>query len=1192
MRNAIPLQDRLLVSGPNGGGLALLSRNSAEILSSRNVTGIALSDGSVAWALQDEPGLLRLFRDGVLQEVRVSDAALDLHDLLIEGNSIWAVATESNALLHLDSQGGESERIVFSSVPDSWHVNSVARHEGRLLVSAFGRFASHRGYKGNTRGQGEILDAATGQTVIPGLSQPHSLLSVGRELWVCSSEEGEVLAYVDGECVRRLRVHGYARGLAIGRNHLYVGISRPREQSTLDVGRRFESAVIAVYDLQSSDLVGHVALPWNEIYDIRLVESEEVAEELLLSLFAEVRSGEASGIAPVKVAELEGLRSAIAQHHDRFVEALSSDIRRMQEAAAAAHERAGAAEARADISLKIEALAGQIVSLQRSLQEQSQALREAEDRRQAAEERIETLQKGFDRLLQESYVPADLHREAKAECGRLAGEVARSLERLATAEAALADERSASGRLLADLDERNRQIARLTQQEARLSETARQFELLVRSRTWRWTRPVRLFARLLGGRLAPSDIDRVAGLAQRVVARMPLLGAERRGRLMLRLASRRRAAPGALPDQSIASAMPLAKARDLPDVYVWSVIDWHFRVQRPQHLARALAGKGHRVFYISVNFVDSDEPGFHIDALDGCGNLQQIHFNLRGEPLIYSAMPSPEEVRRLQASLGQLLAWTRTRQAISIVQHPYWNQLAWSVPNARVVYDCMDHHAGFENNANVVIEAEEYLVRNADLVVVTSSWLEHEVGKAARYTKIVRNAGEFEFFRDPPREVFSDPQGRQVIGYFGAIADWFDLDLVAAVAMAMPERLVLLVGHDSIDARSALAALPNVQMVGEVPYAKLPYWLHGFDACLLPFKVTALTQATNPVKVYEYLAAGKPVVSVDLPEMAQFGDLVRVGHDTREFVEHARAAIEQPVDEDGRERRQAFAAQQTWGHRAAEFDEAMGASDEALVSVVVLAYNNLEFTRACLSSIELYSDYRNLEVIVVDNASSDGSVEFLRAWVEQPSPAGHRRRLLLNEANLGFAAGNNIGLAAAHGEVLVLLNNDTYVTPGWVRDLRNHLRRDPRIGLVGPVTNNIGNEARIEIAYGDMEQMLERAVQHTLRYPGVTMPMRTLAFFCVAMPRQVYEQVGPLDEAFGQGFFEDDDYCRRVEVAGWKVECAENVFVHHHLSASFDQVKAERRAELFERNKATYEAKWGPWEPHSYRDTGPSDPSD
>src|SRR3546814_13887921 len=102
-----------------------------------------------------------------------------------------------------------------------------------------------------------------------------------------------------------------------------------------------------------------------------------------------------------------------------------------------------------------------------------------------------------------------------------------------------------------------------------------------------------------------------------------------------------------------------------------------------------------------------------------------------------------------------------------------------------------------------------------------------------------------------------------------------------------------------------------------------------------------------------------------------------------------------------------------------------------------------------------------------DNASDDGSRDFLREW----AAAGPGRRVILNDGNLGFSGGNNVGLAAATGDYLVLLNNDTYVTPNWVHTMVNHLRRHPRIGLLGPVTNNIGNEARIEVQSPDQGEM-------------------------------------------------------------------------------------------------------------------------
>jgi len=95
--------------------------------------------------------------------------------------------------------------------------------------------------------------------------------------------------------------------------------------------------------------------------------------------------------------------------------------------------------------------------------------------------------------------------------------------------------------------------------------------------------------------------------------------------------------------------------------------------------------------------------------------------------------------------------------------------------------------------------------------------------------------------------------------------------------------------------------------------------------------------------------------------------------------------------------------------------------------------------------------------------------------------------------------------------------------------------------------------------------------------------MRTVAFFCAMFPRSVYELCGPICEDYGRGFFEDDDYCRRVESIRMKIVCAEDVFVHHHLSASFNQLKDSERQALFHRNKDIYEKKWGPWVKHSYR---------
>lgn len=625
---------------------------------------------------------------------------------------------------------------------------------------------------------------------------------------------------------------------------------------------------------------------------------------------------------------------------------------------------------------------------------------------------------------------------------------------------------------------------------------------------------------------------------------------------------------------------PATQKKDLPDYIIWGVIDWHFRHQRPQQLAKALAETRRRVFYVSSNFRDDERAGFDVEPLDTSGRLFQIKLFAKSAPIIYFASPSNEIVNQLRASIGQMLCWADTFQIVSFVQHPFWQDIAKVLPNSQLVYDCIDHHEGFGNNSDDVLSLEYKLLRDADLTVTTSAGLDQFVSKHSQRRTLIRNACDFEHFVHQPEKTYSDPECRHIIGYYGAIANWLDLDLMEAIASRFADCCILLVGADTVGAQLRLAHLPNVVFIGEVAYVDLPYYLHSFEVALLPFKVVPLTLSTNPVKVYEYLSAGKPVVSVNLPEMSEFGDLVRVADSRDGFLKAIAEDLNCKDTQAEIFRRHEFAKKHTWRHRVeALIASAEDASNEPIISVVVVTYNNLDFTRACLLSLDEHSHYASLEIIVVDNASCDGTKEFLREWVN----SAPKRKLILNEKNKGFAAANNQGLAVATGDYLVLLNNDTFVTPGWVRTLYRHLKQDKTIGLIGPVTNNIGNEAKIELKYSNMEEMLMISASYTRKNVGQLLDLRTVAFFCVMFRREIYERVGPLDESFGLGFFEDDDYCRRVEQAGLRIVCAQNVFIHHHLSASFLKLERIARQKLFSDNKQIYEAKWGEWIPHNSR---------
>ena len=240
------------------------------------------------------------------------------------------------------------------------------------------------------------------------------------------------------------------------------------------------------------------------------------------------------------------------------------------------------------------------------------------------------------------------------------------------------------------------------------------------------------------------------------------------------------------------------------------------------------------------------------------------------------------------------------------------------------------------------------------------------------------------------------------------------------------------------------------------------------------------------------------------------------------------------------------------------------------VSVVVVTWNGLELNRLCLESLVARTEWPNFEILVVDNASTDGTVKLLTDMARRNPGI----RVILNSENRGFAAACNAGLAAASGDYLVLLNNDTVVTRGWATALVRQLASDPKLGLVGPVTNAIANAAKVDAGYASVADLPAWAAGFIRAHDREVFEIPMLALFCTAMPRRVYDAVGPLDERFGIGLFEDDDYNRRVREKGYAVRCARDAFVHHWQMASFRRMSKEAYFALYAENKRKYDEKW------------------
>lgn len=637
------------------------------------------------------------------------------------------------------------------------------------------------------------------------------------------------------------------------------------------------------------------------------------------------------------------------------------------------------------------------------------------------------------------------------------------------------------------------------------------------------------------------------------------------------------------PDVEAILNRPLAATtRAKPDVICFSIIDWSFRFQRPQQLMSQFAANGHRVFYLSVSKFRSRyaRPKFAVTPI--AENIYEVELAARYPLDIFHEVIEGKDLELTLDSLDDLRRELSINQAISYVMIPSWSQTALETRRRwdwQVVYDCMDEWENFPGIKPTSLEAEHRLVDECDLLVVTAERLAQKWrwrSEAAKPVVLARNAADYDFYaqRCQPNPLLADVP-HPIVGYFGAIADWFDVDLLAEAARQRPQySFVLLGGVFDVDV-SRLQSLPNVKLLGQQPYETMPQYLHHFDVCTIPFKINPITEATDPVKLYEYWSGGKPVVATNMSELQQYREHVYLAETTEDFIAKLDTAIAEN-DPQLAEQRRALARQHTWKNRYDRIEAELRQSVPR-ASIIIVTYNNLALTRLCMESVLRNTEYPNVEIIIVDNLSKDGTPDYLRQLAERESSV----KVILNDQNFGFAKANNQGIELATGEFIVLLNNDTIVPPGWLSRLLRHLN-DPQVGMVGPVTNFVGNEAKIEVPYATWQEMEHFTLEHTWANDLLVSDIHMLAMFCVAFRREVFQQIGPLDERFGIGMFEDDDYSVRVKQAGYRLVCAADVFVHHFGQAAFGKlIKSGDYDRIFEENQRRYEAKWQTaWQPH------------
>jgi polysaccharide pyruvyl transferase CsaB len=619
------------------------------------------------------------------------------------------------------------------------------------------------------------------------------------------------------------------------------------------------------------------------------------------------------------------------------------------------------------------------------------------------------------------------------------------------------------------------------------------------------------------------------------------------------------------------------------DLVVFSIIDWNFRFQRPQQIATQFGRAGHRVLYLSTTkFLPLGGPAAEIEPV--APGVAELRIRSRRGLDIYGGRLEAVDLDELLKSFEELALDQTIAEAVSMVEIPFWAPLAERLRAKlgwKIVYDCMDEWTNFPGFGPDVLALEEGLVEGADLVSVSAERLEAKWRSRTKRLLLARNGVDLEHYRRLylPNDLLRDV-ARPVVGYYGALASWIDVPLLLRLAEAHPEATFVLAGGRFDVDLSPIENLPNVRLLGQRPYDEMPQLLWGFDVCIIPFLVNDITEATNPVKFYEYCYSGKPVVSPLLTELRPFADVCYLGRGHDDLVAKVGEALREREEDPRRSRRRRIAEENDWRRRCEAIDAGVREA-WPLVSVVIVTWGGLELTRNCIDSLLGSETWPRLEVVVVDNASPDRTREYL----ESVALGDRRIRPIFNSENRGFAAANNVGIAAARGEIVVLLNNDTVVPPGLVGRLVRHLETDPSIGVVCPTTNFCGNEARIDPGYTDFSELPGFAARRARSQAGRAFDIEVAAMYCIAARRSLFERVGTLDEEFGVGMFEDDDFALRVRKEGFRVVCAEDAYVHHVGQGSFSRLSAREYNELWSRNQAYFEKKWGrPWHPHRPRE--------
>lgn len=346
------------------------------------------------------------------------------------------------------------------------------------------------------------------------------------------------------------------------------------------------------------------------------------------------------------------------------------------------------------------------------------------------------------------------------------------------------------------------------------------------------------------------------------------------------------------------------------------------------HVMNRLAEPNHVIW---VNYHGSRRPTASARDLGAIvGKLRQIvqgprkvHENLTVVTPLVVPMPGSDAAADINATL-------LTRQIRSVLKAlpgrpvqlwsfaPDVDYLCGRFDEEAIVYYCVDEFSQFTGyDAAAILESERHLAARADLTIVTSHQLLATKRPISRRILHVPHGVDVEHFAKATRNDIRTPDDianlpKPVLGFWGLIQDWVDIELLADVAKKRPDWSIALIGDAATDV-SSLTSLNNVHLLGRRPYEQLPAYAAGIDVGLIPFRINELTRAVNPIKLREYLSAGLPVVATPLPEVADYAEFVSIALNTDAFIDACDQSLNAPAEQKQTQRAARQTAMQSEG---------------------------------------------------------------------------------------------------------------------------------------------------------------------------------------------------------------------------------------------------------------------------------------